>query len=42
MKNKKRLHQDELSSELKYYYQMLKHFEISDFLRIMNIEIQTL
>ena len=42
MKKKKRSHRDELSSELKYYQQMLKHSEISDFLRIMNIEIQTL
>ena len=42
MKKKKRFHRDELSSESKYYQQMLKHSEVSDFLRIMNIEIQAL
>ena len=39
MKKKKRFHRDELSSESKYYQQMLKHSEVSDFLRVMNIEI---
>ena len=39
MKKKKRFHRNELSSESKYYQQMLKHFEASDFLRVMNIEI---
>ena len=42
MKKKKRLHRNELSSKSKYYHQILKHFQASDFLRIINVEIQTL
>ena len=42
MKKKKKSYRNELSSKLKYYQQILKHFEVSDFLQVMNIEIQTL
>ena len=42
LKKKKKFYWDEFSSKSKYYHQMLKHFQASKFLRIINIEIQTL
>ena len=41
LKKKKKLHRNEFSSKSKYYHQILKHFQASKFLRIIDIEIQT-
>ena len=42
MIKKKRSHKNNFSTKFKFYHQMLKHFEIVDFFRVINVEIKTL
>ena len=42
MTKKKKSHRDDLLSESKFYHQMIKHSEIIDFLRVIDVEIKTL
>ena len=42
MTKEKRSHRDDLLVESKFYHQMLKHIEIVDFLRIIDVKIKTL
>ena len=39
---KKKSHKNNLSTKFKFYHQMLKHFEIVDFFRVIDVEIKTL